>query len=1132
MTNPSVEFPCRRHRKMLPAFVLAALCLTLADAARAECDAPVASIVSIQGTVEVSAGGQVSWHPASVGQGLCPGELVTVRKQSRATVLFEGDVLTRLDQYTTLQVAAPPRNGDAALGLREGIAHVISRLKKRVEIIAPVVNALVEGTEFTVVATSGSARVVVDEGRVRVSNPAGETLLLAGQAADVASGSAPTKLEVKPLDSVQWAIYYPLVVWPADESLKDARALGVQAKYPQALAKIAEDRSVAAREYRANLLLALGRFDDAAGSLSNTGESKALEAVIAIAQGRVAEARGLVDAALAANTESAAIRLAASHVSQAEGVLEEALAQARRATELMPENPIAWARRAELELSLARIEEGRQSAAHALELSPKTVRAKAMLGFALALAGRFDEAKAQLEAAIAENPADPLAHFALGLVGVRQGELTKGRRELEIAVLLDPSNVEYRSTLGRAYMAEGQDKHAATQLDLAGRLDPASPTPLFFDAQRRLAGGDVIGAMDDGARALALNDNRLSLRSPALLATDRAARATTLGSAYQAAGFDSALKRIASDAVEADPASAPAHRLMAQAYSDDLRLESARVSEQFQSFVYGDIGQPMVMPQELVMALPVLDGARVMSFNETAALFNARPYRFSASGLVGSQETWGASVMASAHNERLQAAVGHFDYRSDGFAPGSDVDISTTRAEFRAALTPQAMAFADVLHTDIATSDITQAMFTNYDSFASRERSDLVRLGVRYALAPTTSLLVVAANESGQTVEQTERTLSVSTPFPLQTTTQGELGTDFSRRSLGLRVDGMLTSADYQVGVSKHQVKLLERDQTVENTTIFGFPLPPNVTLNTPRTDVSSESVFAQVRWTPWRRVDLHGRVQYARFEHSSPDDEALGLGVRDAERVLPSLGLVIHDVWRTEWRAAFLQGVTLEAPGGQGLEPTRFAGADAVFDDLNGTRYKRWMLGFERPVGDRIHLGGEWSLRKLDVPGLCTSTDCITNWVERRHAAYARAALSENIGFETGWHYASMLNRDAALGNTTFRPLSMRTETIPFRFFFQWPDAWRLMTEVLRVRQDVENFDLPAPERAHASFWMTNIRLEYGAPGADWGIALDVRNLFDQDALIQDTDLMTSEARTPLWYPERSVFLSAHFGF
>jgi len=1143
MTNSSADCSCRQHRKVLPAFVFLVASLAFTGVARAACDAPVASIVSIQGTVEVSAAGQLSWHPAAVGQALCPGELVTVRKQSRATVLFEGDVLTRLDQYTTLQVAAPPRNGDAALGLSEGIAHVISRLKKRVEIIAPVVNALVEGTEFTVVARSGSARVVVAEGRVRVSNPAGETLLLAGQAADVAAGDAPAMIAVQPLDSVQWAIYYPLVVWPADEALKEARALGVQAKYPDALARIAADDSAAARAYRANLLLALGRFDDAGRALVDTAESKALEAVIAIAQGRVAEGRGLIDAVLTNQPDSAAVQLAASHVSQAEGRLDEALGAARQATVLMPENPIAWARRAELELTLARIEEGRRSAAHALELSPKTVRAKAMLGFALALAGQYGDAQVQLDAAIADNPADPLAHYALGLVRIRQGELVTGRRELEIAVLLDPSNVEYRSTLGRAYMAEAQDKHAATQLDLAARLDPASPTPLFFSAQRRLGAGDVIGAIEDGRHALALNDNRLTLRSPALLATDRAARATTLGSAYQAAGFDSTLKRIGSEAVEADPASGPAHRLMAQAYTDDLRLESARVSEQFQSFAYGDIGQPMVMPQSLVTALPVLDGARVMSLDETAAMFVDKPYRFSLTGLVGSQETWGTSVMATARSDRFQAAVGHFDYRSDGFAEGSDVDISTTRAEFRAAATPHAMVFADVQHKDFVTSDITQALFTKFNSVKSGERSDLARVGVRWRLSPSSSLVVLAANESGHQEEWTNESIDLG-PSLADSDVAGK--TRFSRRELAARLDASTGVSDFVLGMRWHRAKsTLQSDITNSGNLVFSFPpFPPivipfqSVEAQNNRRDVEFEKVFA--RWTSALSPDVstHVGLDFTRFEqsyilHSSinPDTDA---SARDTQRLSPSLGLVAKDVWGATVRTAVMQGVSVSAPGDQTVEPTRFAGFDGQFDDVDGTRYRRYGLGFERRFGSRLTVGGEWSLRKIQAPYvLCESTDCTTEWFERRHGLYASAPLARNVAMELGWHYNALKTQDiSAAALNTDLPVSVRTETIPLRLFFQWPSHWRLMTEVLRVRQDVANVANLDRPRAHASFWMTNLRLHYGAPGAFWEAGVDVRNVFDQKALIQDTDLLSSEAKTPLWYPERSLIFTARIGF
>jgi len=1126
---------------MLSALVFAAVCMSMPGLARAACDAPVASIVSLQGQVEVSRAGATQWHPAEVGQGLCPGELVTVRKQSRATVLFEGDVLTRLDQYTTLEVAAPPKDGDAALGLREGIAHVISRLRKRVEVISPVVNALVEGTEFTVVAQSGHGRVVVAEGRVRVSNAAGETRLLAGEAADVSPNTAPTKLQVQPLDTIHWAIYYPIVVWPGDASLKAARALGVQAKYPEALAKIAGDQSAAAAAYRANLELALGRFDDAGAELSANPESKALAAIIAVAQGRVAEARSLIDEALSAQADSAPVQLADSHVCQAEGRLDAALAAARRATERMTDNPLAWARRAELELSLARVEDGRQSAAHALELSPKTVRAKAMLGFADVLAGRYGEALNQLQSAIADNPADPLAHFALGLARIRQGELAQGRRDLEIAVLLDPSNVEYRSSLGRAYMAEDQDKHAATQLDLAARLDPASPTPLFFDAQRRLTGGDVIGAIDDASRALALNDNRLTLRSPALLATDRAARGTTLGSAYQAAGFDSALKRIASDAVEADPASGPAHRLMAQAYTDDRRLENARVSEQFQSFVYGDIGQPMAMPQELVTALPVLDGARVMSLNETAAVFDGKPYQFSLSGLVGSQESWGTSVMASAHNDRFQASLGHFDYRSDGFAENADVDVSATRAEFRGKLTSDLMFFGDILHKDVATSDITQALYTINQSASESERSDLARVGLRYRLSPSDNLVFLASNETGHTESSSEQFPSVRLisfgffKMVFRNQPSVDAGGRFSNHNLGVRWNGEKNHLSYDIGFIQNDRKETSDQADTNSVSINGVPINSLPTLSETREDARSRIVFGQLRWNLAAENELHlGLVHtdynntWFKYSSSTVDD----LSRRDADRVSPSVGFVARDVLGTTFRGAIIQGVSVRSPGDQTLLPTRFAGFDAVFDDVDGTRFKRVALAFERKLSRSTTLGGEWSLRNFEVPReFCAYTDCLNAWAERDHHVVVTTVLSRMLGFETGWYYRSLNVLDKP--SITYQPAMMRTETIPLRLFMQWPSLRvRATAEALRVRQDVFNYESAEQQRNSASFWMANIRLMYGAPRDRWNVGLDVRNLFDQDALIQDTDLVTADPRTPLWYPERSVFLTARVGF
>ncbi|QID17502.1 TonB-dependent receptor [Nitrogeniibacter mangrovi] len=1130
--------PLRPHQRILTHLLLVPILLLSSWAAHAQCDAPVARLISMQGVVEVSAAGKTEWHPARVGQDLCAGELVTVRKQSRAAVLFEGDVLTRLDQFSTLEIAARPKDGDAALGLREGIVHVISRLKKRVEVIAPVVNALVEGTEFTVMARGDNGRVVVAEGRVRVSNDAGVTRLTAGQAADVSPGQTPRAIPVQPLDSVRWAIHYPLVVWPASDNLKAARALGVRARYTDALARLEGQDGGEAQAYRANLLLALGRFDDAQrvvdGDLG-AAQANALRATIAVAQSRLTEARQLIDTALSTQPESATVHMAASYVYQAEGRLDAALQAAIEATRRRPGNPLAWARRAEMELTLARLEDGQRSAQHALDIDAGTVRAKAMIGFALVLSGDLSEAGIRLTDAIAADPADPLAHYALGLNEIRQGRVAEGRRELEVAVLLDPSNVEYRAILGRAYMAEHQDKHAATQLELAARIDPASPSPRFFEAQRRLLNGDMLGAIDVGNQALELNDNRLTLRSPGLLATDRAARATTLGSAYRLAGLDGGFKEVAADAVEADPSSGSVHRLMAQAYTDDQRLEIARVSEQFQSFIYGDIGEPMVMPQDLVTAIPVLNGARVMSLNETAAMFGNTPNAFSMSGLVGSQETWGASAMASAGGERYQASVGHFDYRSDGFAEDGKIDLSATRGQLRWQATQDLMLFGDVLHKDLATDDVTQSLYTIYSATAASERSDLTRAGLRFKMSPTSSLVLVGSNESGSKGDSNATPETVIGLFHFQT--DADSRTRFSRHGLGLRFDAEGEHTRYQLGASSYRLKETARTNEIEtiSSPFFSIVNPSSYRV---REDAKVNRIFGQLRWAFVERAALYLRGVFVRY-----DDQAFkydgstvnDVSRRDTERLMPSVGLAWRDGTGTTLRGAFIQDVSTPSPGNQSLMPTRFAGFDASFDDVPGTRFRRLALGVERRLGHGASVGGEWSRRKMGVSyELCAATDCMTRWDEHRHSVHLTWPLTRYAGAEIGWRYYAirLLRQDIPAVAGGYQPLSMRTEELPLRLFVQWPSQWRSSVEVVRVRQDVTNLASAGRARNNASFWVTNVQLQYGSPGSRWGVGLEVRNLFDQDALIQDTDLLTAEPRTPLWYPERSVFLTARFGF
>ncbi|WP_227814891.1 FecR domain-containing protein [Nitrogeniibacter aestuarii] len=1150
----AIEFQARcAGRSARRIFVFLGLYLT-SQLVFAECSNPVATIVSMQGSVEYSAAGRTEWHPARVGQGLCPGELVTVRRYGRAAVQFDGDVLTRLDQFSTLEIAATPRDGDVALGLQEGVAHFISRLKRRVEVITPVVNALVEGTEFTVVATRDGGKVVVAEGHVAVANSAGRVRLTAGQAAQVTPDAAPVAIQVQPLDSARWAIYYPLVAWPLDKGIEQSTAFAAQGKFEQALDHIPSQLNEGLASYRANLLLGIGRFDEAAGVLDAAGEKArdplAVRAIMQLAQGQFGAAR---QSAEAMGGASASSLLARSYVEQSEGRLDAALASVEQAIALVDRNPLAWARKAELELTLADADAAETSASKALSIAPGTVHAKALVGFARLLGDERERAREVLLEAVGANPADPLAHFALGLLHVREGNDVEGRRELELAVLLDPSNVEYRSALASAYMRSGDDYRATNQLALAETLDPASPTPKFLSAQRKLRQGDVIGAMSDGESALAANGARLTLRTPAMLDSDQAARGVTLASSYLTAGFDATLTSLARDVVESDPQSASGHRMMARALTRDRRLENARVSEQLQGFAFGKVGDPMIMPEALIPSLPALQGARLSSLHETTALFDERPYAFSAGVLTGSQETFASSVAASMTADRFQAGIGHFDYNSDGFSEGGKVDLEATRAEFRWRASSDLTLFADLLHDNLAVKDVTQALYTINDETAYERRGDLVRVGFRSRLRHDSKLTGLVANEYGhRSNEESRFPLVVNLPGIFVGSTQSFLPFDevVSRRGGELRLDGAANGFKYFGGVSYWHGKndgvgnQISRTLGEGLTPIPVFPFviygPIDRTDERPfslREDFASVRVAGGVTLPVAHRTDMVARADFVRFDNDRIKWDQSGsaeLGRRDTDRILPSIGLVSSDFFDTNVRAAFMQTVATPTAGNQSLLPTQFAGFDAVFDDVPGTRSRRWALGADKVLSGGVRIGGEWSLRKLDLPGeMCGTDDCLTHWTERRHRLFASWPITARVGAELGWAYDSLaLDRSDQASGGTYLPLSARTETLPARIFVQWSDSVRTLAEVVRVRQDVSNLNGTSTERHHAGFWVTNLRLEYGKPDDRWGFGLDVRNLFDQDALIQDTDLVTGVPRTPAWYPERSIFVSGRLRF
>ncbi|MCP5232166.1 MAG: FecR domain-containing protein, partial [Zoogloeaceae bacterium] len=765
------------------------------------------------------------------------------RALARAAIVLDDDVLVRLDQNSTLTIMPPAQRADSELGLREGALHVISRFRKRFGVQTPFVNALVDGTEFTVIQDSVQGRVVVAEGRVRVHNRAGELLLLAGQSAAAGEAGAPSPIEVRPIDAIRWAIHYPPVIRLSDAQLgalapalaaraRSALALDVDGQTTAALDALGDGealREVAAlRALRASMLLSVGRVDQARPLLENVPAGAdgaalhALRAIVRLTENAFGEAKEEAMSAVTADRDLAAGWIALSYARQAERDPQGALEAAAAACLAAPGDALAWARRAELALALSRIEEGRQHAARAVSLEPRVPRGNALLGFAQLLAGDLQAASARFDDALRIDANEPLAHLGRGLALIRAGSLAPGRRELEIAVILDPSNAELRSTLGRAYLEEARGKVASDQFELAKRLDPASPTPWYYGAFGKLRANDPIGAIADGQRAIELNDNRAVLRSDSLLDSDRAARNADLGRAYQQLGFEASLAQAARDSLADDPANSAAHRLMADAYGEQNGFESARLSELLQARLRAPLGGRPLDAYRLVPALPVLDGPRALSPEETSALFATGAHHFSASVLAGSQDTRGLSFTASSASEKAQVSASAYDLRSDGFGEAADVAISGQKLDVQLATSPSTAILAELSHSDRSGSNFSQRLFADAGDpdRSSLIRRDEGRLSLRHAPS-TDEEWIVSAN-----VAKVDAAKVATSTFPGGLVVTTDDTRDVDLHELAVHYSKMAGIAWWQVGVNAYRAD--DRGQSGFACCSAGDPLEPD----------------------------------------------------------------------------------------------------------------------------------------------------------------------------------------------------------------------------------------------------------------------------------------------------------------
>ncbi len=446
------------HQKTHYYYLLLLLALPFGTLAASACPEWLAKVVSVQGKVETQHPEAPDWNPINTNDTFCYGDKIRTANHSRATLAFRNNgPRVSLAENSTLTFIPPAKKQTSwIVDLIEGSAFFRSRESQRLEVHSPFINLVHEGTEFLVTVDQQQTEISVFDGRVAASNQQGKIHIDKGFIGIAHKNQAPEvqALTIRPVDAVQWTLYYPPIVdyqsfaSSNDTSLQASVKAYRQGNSHQALALL--EQIPATRQnadyltLRASLLLTVGSVDEALGLIdqalvqkSDNSSALALQSIIAVTKNRQDKALNLAQKAVAQNPQSSVAQIALSYAHQSQFDVESALKATQEAVRLAPDNALAWARLSELQLSTGEREDALASAQKAQQLNPALGRTQTILGFAYLAQVDIDEAKTVFIKAMELDSADPLAHLGLGLAKIRKGAIEEGASDLETAVSLD-----------------------------------------------------------------------------------------------------------------------------------------------------------------------------------------------------------------------------------------------------------------------------------------------------------------------------------------------------------------------------------------------------------------------------------------------------------------------------------------------------------------------------------------------------------------------------------------------------------------------------------------------------------------------------------------------------------------------
>ena len=943
-------------------------------------------------------------------------------------------------------------------------------------------NASVEGTEFVVRVDANQSEVSVIDGVVGVCNSDGNEVLTKGQRATAQENAAPER--VKPVNAVQWALYYPI--------------LGTN--------ETTSDEALTAYE-----LANSGQAKQAIEILDTTPEDAytlALKSTIAVANNEIDNAEKDANKALDLNQNSPSAWMAKSYVQQARFDLPEALSSVEKANGVNPNDAIILARLAELRLSNDDKSGASDAAEQAKTANPDISRTQTVLGFMRLSQFDIDEAKESFNAAIELDESDPLPRLGLGLANIRKNEVEEGKRNIEIAVSLDPGNSLLRSYLGIIYFEDNSINQAIEQLGLAEMFDSKDPTPNLYRAFVNQTNNQPSQALTDLQISIKKNDNRAVYRSRLNLDKDISSKSILQSRIYNEMKFDQRAQFEASKSLIYSPTNSSAHRFLSDSYLFEPDHEIARVSELLQAQLRQPLQRAALQMQLLDSRLGILNdtGAFESSYNENTHILESTGVRVRAGISLGSNNTYSDDFQLSHLGKNAAIAVNQFLYNTEGFRENNDLEQNAYNLFTQYAFNEKSNVQLEMRKIDIENGELFRSF--NPDDFSESQREDneidSTRIGFFHKINKNTDVIGSFRYE----------------------TQDSDLTINFNEQNQGLFTQQRGKQAELQSSYKTERLNLISgigllNSKRVDELTIDGFSL-------------SNEKT----------NVDFNNVYFYTTFQVNNNLSSQLGISWDDTDTELisddevnPKLGFLYDVDENNSIRFAYFETLKRSILADQTIEPTSILGFNQFFDEGEGTKAEQktvaWdgkYLSFKTYSNWNFYYGASYIDRDLDVPvfdpdfftgELIQSTIASENNSTKLYF-YSTFDISPEHGLSFGLEYTKnkIKNSDeAALGDLI---INADTKQLSINLGYFNSNGLSLNVEPTYYKQSGLFDSLTAgPEEGSDDFWLFDLTARWKFPSYSGQLVFSVDNIFDKEFSFVNSNPLNSEVS-----PERAYYI------